>query len=458
MSKRLTNLFIALLVLTFTFSSNLSFVEASASNSEKIRKLEEQEQNLKYKTDKVEQDKREINQKMDKNQKEQSSLEKKLASIEEELVGTRADIQSVNTSIDSTEKEINRLEGEIDQLHDEIDVLEGRIEERNKVLKNRLRSIQERGGKSRFLSVLFGAQDFTDFIMRSTAVNTIMDQDRSIMEEHQRDQLALADKKVEVETKKSEVVQQREKLEKKKNKLESLKAQLDEQKAEQSRLKKELEAEYAELEEYELTLEEQKEIYEKEAEAIKKLKALAEEEMLQVQQSSSSSSFSSNQSNKASIRESSGGSKVINNNKPTGNGVLLKPVNASVNSGFRTAERPNHKGVDIAAPTGTPVYAAESGIVTKVVTGCPDAEKNRSCGSGFGNHIYITHLINGRKITTVYAHLSSVKVSPGTKVSRGQVIGTVGNTGNSSGSHLHFEVHEGGFDGHSSARNPEHYF
>src|SRR5699024_10917532 len=118
----------------------------------------------------------------------------------------------------------------------------------------------------------------------------------------------------------------------------------------------------------------------------------------------------------------------------------------------------DHKGVDIAAGKGTQVMAAESGVVTKVVTGCGEGPSSHSCGGGFGNVIYITHLIDGRTVTTVYGHLSSVNVSNGQTISRGQVIGGVGNTGQSFGYHLHFEVHEGGFNGNASARNPVNYF
>jgi murein DD-endopeptidase MepM/ murein hydrolase activator NlpD len=87
-----------------------------------------------------------------------------------------------------------------------------------------------------------------------------------------------------------------------------------------------------------------------------------------------------------------------------------------------------HNGVDLVAPTGTPVLAAASGTV---VGAAPNA--------GYGNWIRIEH---AQKLATVYGHLSAFApgVSAGAKVQRGQIIGFVGNTGRSTGAHLHFEV------------------
>ncbi|GAB4493436.1 MAG: hypothetical protein Fur0016_29390 [Anaerolineales bacterium] len=89
---------------------------------------------------------------------------------------------------------------------------------------------------------------------------------------------------------------------------------------------------------------------------------------------------------------------------------------------------PGHYGIDIAAVEGAPIYAAASGVVIKAAGGW---------NSGYGNYIVIDHC-NG--YTTLYAHLSAINVSVGTVVGRGAVIGASGNTGNSFGAHLHFEV------------------
>lgn len=89
---------------------------------------------------------------------------------------------------------------------------------------------------------------------------------------------------------------------------------------------------------------------------------------------------------------------------------------------------PGHYGIDISAVEGAPIYAAASGVVTKALSGW---------NSGYGNYIVIDHC-NG--YSTLYAHLSAINVSSGMVVGRGTVIGASGNTGNSFGAHLHFEV------------------
>lgn len=105
-----------------------------------------------------------------------------------------------------------------------------------------------------------------------------------------------------------------------------------------------------------------------------------------------------------------------------------------------------HRGIDVgdAGIKGTNIYAAQSGTVTTVVTGC-DHNYGRSwnCGhgGGYGNYIIIDH---GGGLATLYAHCGSVNVYEGQEVSQGDVIGFVGSTGWSSGFHLHFEVRENG--------------
>lgn len=99
-----------------------------------------------------------------------------------------------------------------------------------------------------------------------------------------------------------------------------------------------------------------------------------------------------------------------------------------------------HAGTDIGVPKGTAIYAVDSGIVTQVDDKCFDGDID--CGLGLGNHISIDHQ---NDIYTNYGHLSKVIVKKGQKVKRGQVIGYSGNSGNSTGTHLHFEIRKGGW-------------
>ena len=96
---------------------------------------------------------------------------------------------------------------------------------------------------------------------------------------------------------------------------------------------------------------------------------------------------------------------------------------------------PGHRGIDIGAPTGTNIYAAASGKVVLVKSGCVLGK--RTCGGGYGNMVVVQHP-NGTK--TLYAHMTKVNTSMGASVKQGQVIGYVGSTGKSTGPHIHFEV------------------
>ena len=135
----------------------------------------------------------------------------------------------------------------------------------------------------------------------------------------------------------------------------------------------------------------------------------------------------------AAVSEAGSGEIVV-----SGNGTFTHPcpgyTRISSQFGYRTAPlrgaSTNHKGTDFAAPTGTPIYAAAGGTVTSA----------RYSGSA-GNMIVINH---GGGLQTYYMHCSRIFVSAGTKVAKGQHIGAVGTTGNSTGPHLHFQVMSGG--------------
>jgi murein DD-endopeptidase MepM/ murein hydrolase activator NlpD len=127
-----------------------------------------------------------------------------------------------------------------------------------------------------------------------------------------------------------------------------------------------------------------------------------------------------------------------------GTGKLITPTPGPVTSwhGWRMhpiyGTRRWHAGIDIGAPRGTPVKAADGGVIVDVQSGCVEGDSR--CGSGYGNLVRIRHS-NG--LETVYTHLQNVNVRIGQKTDQGQNIGTVGNTGGSTGPHLHFEVRKG---------------
>lgn len=122
-----------------------------------------------------------------------------------------------------------------------------------------------------------------------------------------------------------------------------------------------------------------------------------------------------------------------------GSGVLSRPVyGGPITSPFGPRGRGRHLGIDIGVKSGTPVMAADGGTVTFA-----------GWGDSYGYHVIIDH---GSGMTTLYAHNSSLAVSRGQKVHKGQVISYSGNTGNSYGAHLHFEVRINGVH-----QNPARY-
>ena len=129
------------------------------------------------------------------------------------------------------------------------------------------------------------------------------------------------------------------------------------------------------------------------------------------------------------------GTKKVTNSTTyiTGSGQFIWPV-----PGYRYCSRwygGNHKGVDICAAAGTPIYASAGGTVTKA------GYNKAGAGTGYGYSVVISH---GSGYTTVYAHCLSLAVHSGQSVKQGQLIGYVGSTGRSSGNHCHFEIRRNG--------------
>jgi len=117
--------------------------------------------------------------------------------------------------------------------------------------------------------------------------------------------------------------------------------------------------------------------------------------------------------------------------KPVAQPAWVKPTKGySVTSGFGQRWGTLHAGVDLAAPSGTPIVAARSGTVT--------------LARWYGGYGYAVKIDHGSGVSTLYGHNSKLLVSAGQKVSAGQRISLMGSTGDSTGPHLHFEVHLGG--------------
>lgn len=126
------------------------------------------------------------------------------------------------------------------------------------------------------------------------------------------------------------------------------------------------------------------------------------------------------------------GTKKIYSSDKNGTASMLWPVQRVAGSYVSSymGDGRGHKGMDIVAKAGTPVYAAAAGTVTFA-----------GYSSGYGNYIIISH---GNGLETLYGHNSALYVSKGDKVAAGESIAAVGRTGNATGNHVHFEVHVNG--------------
>ncbi len=403
-----------------------------------LKELQQQKKEADNKKSNLQQN---INQKKSAITTNQSKIDDILSKIKE----LNQQIEKTNREMNTVRNNIADTKNEIEKLRKSIEDLEQKIEERDVVLRERARTLQTRGTSVSYVEVLLGASSFADFIDRFSTVTTLVEADRNIMRQQQADIEQLEEEKELVENKLS-------KLEQQEAELKDLKAKLDGQKQQQNKLVDQLEAEQQKLSEEKTELEEEfHEVYEvsKElegqivaeqrrlAEVARKIEAERKAALAAQQQNNSGGSSSSSSNSSGNIPAVSAGS-------------WTKPANGRFTSGFGWRKHPiqgvmkQHRGIDIANSVGTPVVAASDGVVSKA-----------GWMAGFGNVIMITHSINGQIYTTVYAHLSGINVSSGQQVAKGQRIGAMGNTGNSKGSHLHFEVHVGTFSGSGpSAVNP----
>lgn len=435
MQKWVLSILVAVLVL----SSGIGNPQVSAASL----------QDMKQEKNELEQKKNNLNKSIQTKEKEITTNETKVESIQDKIAKINAEVEQTNDKIVTLQDEITETIAEVDALKASIEDLERKIQERDEVLRDRVRAMQANGGAVSYLDVLLGANSFSDFIDRISAVNTLVDADRKIMTEQAEDQKQLEEEKKLVEQKLA-------KLEEDKKQLEELKASLQSQKAEQDRLVAELQKELEKLgnekeslevdlhEVHELSTGLEKEIRAEEGRLAELARQAEIERQKQAAQSNASSSNSSGSSNPSA---STGGASAPS----VSSGTWTRPTSGRVTSefggrniGFASS---NHRGIDIANPVGTPVVAAGDGVVGR--TGVIGT---------YGNVVMVTHSVDGKIFTTLYAHLSSIHVSPGQTVSKGQTIGNIGMTGRTSGPHLHFEFHVGGWTGFGpSAVNPRSY-
>lgn len=339
----------------------------------------------------------------------------KIAALDYQIESTRAELNATNELIKTLTNDIEKKEVELEKTAKTLD-------EKQDLFATRIRVMYENGETS-YMEVLLNSENFSDMLSNMEIVSQIMDYDKQVVQEYK-------ELKSSIETQKASLESDRKDKKNYAASLEDTKKEIESQKKEYKTLKAKVDKDIAlKKSEAERMLKEQDSIN-AEIEAISKREAEAARAAREAAKRNNSSSSSS---------YSSGGKSY------SGSMVWPCPSYSRISSpyGYRThpisGTRKLHKGLDIAASKGNPIIAAASGTVVKSYF-----------SSSYGNYVAISH---GNGMMTAYAHMTRRMVSVGQQVSAGQQIGTVGSTGNSTGSHLHFEVYNNG-----STTNPMNYF
>ena len=378
----------------------------------------------------------EIKEKQAQNEAEAEELNAQLESLRSETADAQAyqetlvaQIENYQESIDLARERIDELNSSISTLEDEIEKADAEYADTFEQLKVRLNALYTSGGELTTLEILLDSTSLYDFSVRSGAIQGVTRHDKQLMEEIKAYMLQTQEQRDELSVQKEELAEQKKDLESKQSELQVLEE-------ENQRLIEELQLQSAEAENLIAENEAESQDYLAQLDSLiaQRSEQAAREEAERQQalenqqnQGGGSSDAGSSSSGSSGSSGSSNDSSVLN----TGDLSFSWPL-AGYGYGSITQYYGNngHMGLDIGIPYGTPIYAAESGQVIS-------AEYHWS----WGNNVLIWH--NGT-YSTRYAHCSSLAVSAGEYVQKGQVIGYAGSTGNSTGNHLHFEVYQNG--------------
>jgi len=335
---------------------------------------------------------------------EKTTILNEISKLDNQIEQYESEIDKLNTKINSLKKSIEVNEREIKKLEKE-------YTEKEEAFIERIVALYE-AGETTYLDVLLSSDNVVSFISNCYMISELAEADKSMMDAIQAQQTKIENAKKKLENEKKEIVSSRNEVEAKTKNLNSAKSSKQTKVNSLSAQEKKIQAE---IDQFNAGIKAaQKEI----DEAIRRANA------------------------------SSGGAGYVG----SFSGTLSWPLSSSsrgyniITSGYGKRGQPtagastNHKAVDIGV-SYQPVYAAADGYVVVA-----------SRQSGYGNFIMIKHSSN---LYTCYGHLSSYKVSSGQTVKRGQQIAVSGNTGVSTGPHLHFEVRTSG--SYDSRTNPLNY-
>ena len=370
-------------------------------NAESISELQQQVDKLKADKAKIDAQIEELEGQLSDNLDSMMDVVNQKNTIDQEIFALHTQVENLNEQIATYGLLIADKQEELDEAQEHLDDLSVQN-------KERIRAMEEDGSLS-YWSVLFKANDFADLLDRMNMVQEIAAADQRRLKE-------MSDAAKAVEEAKDALEKERTALESSKEELEESQVLMEEKRAEADKLLAELVATGAE---YEKLLEEA----EKEAGKIGDALGTAKDRLdaAEYQQWVSTSVPSSTSSSASGGGGNTSGATWL---VPCSYVALTSPF------GYRWhpiyGDYRFHYGVDLAGPTGTPIKATRSGVVTAA-----------SYNSSGGYYVTLDHQ-DGYK--SQYLHMTHYIVSPGQYVSAGQVIGYMGSTGGSTGPHLHFSI------------------
>lgn len=402
-----------------------------------------------------------INRQIDEYDKMLASMGGELDSLLEQKSRIDSEIEIITEKIVKTNELISLYDGEIDDTVGTISGLESDIEDKYVSFKNWLRMMQLYGSTNP-LEVALSSDSFMDFLESVDRLGSMIKYQNDVMDDLKRDVSSLLLEKESLDSLRSEQLDVVNSLKSDSDRLTALRTESEnyistlrsdmdsynqfraEAQAKEDELNEEIEAQLREIAEREererLAAESMAAESRRVAESIRIAESIAESERL------AEESRNAAQNNIPGPEPSSGSGNTEPQTEPQTEPPLppQPPVSSSVDLLWPIAERRlvtttflyerqgdvPHRGIDIPAPAGTAIRVAQSGTVIT-------AKKH----SSYGNYVIVSH---GNGYATLYAHCTKIFVSEGDTVSRGDTIASVGNTGNSGGNHLHFEVRKNG--------------
>ena len=361
-----------------------------------------------------------------------NNLQKSKSDAQEYIQSVDKKLTNLATEMYKTNQKLSKTEGKISKTQKELDNAQVSINEQYEDMKLRIKYMYE-NGDTQMIDLIFNSKSITDFLNKAEYITELSQYDRDMLNKMKKtkEKIASAKSTLVTEKKNLQTIQAQQKSDQ--TKLTNLSASKQQELknyedliAHNEATSDELEAEISAQEKRVASAEEQS----KNQAAAEQARREAAAKKQQAASSNSSTSNTSSNTGSNTTDTSNSGNSGSSGTVSGGGFTWPLPGHTTISSGYGYRGSEFHKGIDIPASAGTTIVAAGSGTVEWA-----------NYSTTAGNWIGINH---GNGVYSVYMHMSALLVSAGTKVSAGQSIGLVGNTGASQGNHLHFAVRKNG--------------